>query len=84
MSFHFMLHSPSAVILEPKKRKSVTVYTFSPSICHKVSEGTTCHDHRGHSVGNKQEPQLYALLSMCGLDDECAFTDSERSKVIGH
>ena len=26
------LQSPSAVILEPKKIKSVTVYTFSPSV----------------------------------------------------
>ena len=30
------LQSPSAVILEPKKRKSVTTSTFSPSICHAV------------------------------------------------
>ena len=30
------LQSPSAVILEPKKRKSVTVPTVSPSICHEV------------------------------------------------
>ena len=30
------LKSPSAVILEPKKIKSVTVSTVSPSICHKV------------------------------------------------
>ena len=30
------LQSPSAVILEPKKRKSVTFSTFSPSICHEV------------------------------------------------
>ena len=30
------LQSPSAVILEPKKIKSVTVYTASPSICHEV------------------------------------------------
>ena len=29
------LQSLSAVILEPKKIKSVTVYTFSPSICHE-------------------------------------------------
>ena len=29
------LQSPSAVILEPKKIKSVTVSTVSPSICHK-------------------------------------------------
>ena len=30
------LQSPSAVILEPKKVKSATVYTVSPSICHEV------------------------------------------------
>ena len=30
------LQSLSAVILAPKKRKSVTTYTFSPSICHEV------------------------------------------------
>ena len=30
------LHSPSAVILEPKKVKSATVSTFPQSICHKV------------------------------------------------
>ena len=30
------LQSPSAVILEPKKIKSVTVSTFSPSICCDV------------------------------------------------
>ena len=30
------LQSPSAVLLEPKKRKSVTASTFSHSICHEV------------------------------------------------
>ena len=30
------LQSPSAVILEPKKIKSATVSTISPSICHEV------------------------------------------------
>ena len=30
------LQSPSAVILEPKTIKSVTVSAFSPSICHEV------------------------------------------------
>ena len=29
------LQSPSAVILEPKKIKSDTVFTVSPSICHE-------------------------------------------------
>ena len=30
------LQSPSAVILEPRKIKSATVSTVSPSICHDV------------------------------------------------
>ena len=30
------LQSPSAVILEPKKIKSVTVSIVSPSVCHEV------------------------------------------------
>ena len=30
------LQSPSSVILEPKKIKSVTVSIVSPSICHEV------------------------------------------------
>ena len=37
------LQSPSAVILEPKKIKSVPVSTVSPSICH---DRTRCHDLR--------------------------------------
>ena len=32
------LQSPSAVILEPKKIQSVTVYIVSPSICHEMME----------------------------------------------
>ena len=32
------LQSPSAVILEPKKRKSVTTSTYSPSICHIIMQ----------------------------------------------
>ena len=30
------LQSPSAVILEPRKIKSATVFTVSPSFCHEV------------------------------------------------
>ena len=33
------LQSPSAVIWEPPKIKSLTASTFSPSICHEVIEG---------------------------------------------
>ena len=32
------LQSPSAVILEPRKRKSATVSIFFPSICYEVME----------------------------------------------
>ena len=39
------LQSPSAVILEPKKIKSVTVSIVSLSTCHEVI-GTGCHDLR--------------------------------------
>ena len=35
------LQSPSAVILEPRKIKSDTVSTVSPSVCHEVMG---CHD----------------------------------------
>ena len=37
------LQSPSTVILEPRKRKSVTASTFPPSICH-VNDGTRYND----------------------------------------
>ena len=38
------LQSPSSVILEPKKIKSVTVFIVSLSMCHEVMDGTGCHD----------------------------------------
>ena len=39
------LQSPSAVILEPKKKKSDTVSTVSPSISHEVmGPDARCHD----------------------------------------
>ena len=44
------LQSPSAVILEPKKIKSVIVSTVSPSVCHEVMGPDGCHDLRFLSV----------------------------------
>ena len=38
------LKPPSAVILEPRKIKSATVSTVSPSICHEVMGPARCHD----------------------------------------
>ena len=40
------LQSPSAVILEPKKIKSVTIPTFPPSVCHEVMGLDAIIDHR--------------------------------------
>ena len=37
------LQSPSAVIWEPQKIKSDTVFAVSPFICHEVM-GQECHD----------------------------------------
>ena len=31
-----LLQSPSAVMLEPKKMKPVTAFTFSPSVCYEM------------------------------------------------
>ena len=36
MSFNFMAALTICSDLEPKKRKSVTASTFSPSVCHVV------------------------------------------------
>ena len=36
------LQSPSAVILEPRKIKSVTVSIVSPSICHELMGPEPC------------------------------------------
>ena len=38
------LQSPSAVILEPPKIKSLTVSIVSPSICHEVMGPDAIHD----------------------------------------
>ena len=38
------LQSPSAVILEPKEIKSVSVCVVSPSIYLPCNDGTRCHD----------------------------------------
>ena len=43
------LHSPSTVILESQKTKSLTDSIVSPTICHEVM-GTRCHDLRFLSV----------------------------------
>ena len=40
------LQSPSGVILEPQKIKSATVFTVSPSICHKVMDSLLSYIHQ--------------------------------------
>ena len=43
VSFNFMAAVSITVIFEPRKIKSVTVSTFSPSVCHEC-DGTGCYD----------------------------------------
>ena len=47
------LQSPSAVVLEPKKIRSVTVSTVSPSICHQVM-GPDDHWHLVHVINHQE------------------------------
>ena len=51
------LQLPSAVILEPKKIKSVSVSTVSPSICHEVM---------GHPKGD----QSWVFIGRTGVEAE--------------
>ena len=58
------LQSPSAVILEPRKIKSLTVSVVSPSICCEV-DGTRCHDllfSECRALGQKTSPWILARL----------------------
>ena len=43
LGFWYQAKRTSAVILEPKKIKSLTVSIVSPSVCREVM-GTRCHD----------------------------------------
>ena len=52
------LQSPSTVILEPPKIKSLTVFTVSPSISHEVGpRGATPHSRSG-GVGCEEMPLI--------------------------
>ena len=58
------LQSPYAVILEPKKIKSLTVSIVSPSVCHEVMrlEATILERHRDIDIYLKYEMLSYMLV----------------------
>ena len=66
------LQSPSAVILEPRKIKSDTVSTVSPSICHEVM-----YVHLflcmliGHCWSDSDEVGEEKDLGLCSCRDLC-------------
>ena len=51
------LQSPSAVILEPKKIKSATVSTVSPSICHEVMRADPGINSGYFGIGSEGEAE---------------------------
>ena len=55
------LQSPSAVILEPPKIKSVTVSIFSPSMCHEVMGPDAILRTNKVTTGHQSGPLLRAL-----------------------
>ena len=76
------LQSPFAVILEPKKIKSVTVSMVSPSICHKgmgpdavivVSEPFLFLKHR------TLQPTALSFYSHCSLCPKCPSSDVQKA-----
>ena len=56
------LQSPSALTLEPKKRKSVTAFTFSLSVCHEVM-GPDALLH-GKKKGKSRSSDGFPLLGL--------------------
>ena len=67
------LQSPSAVILEPRKIKSATVSTVSPSVCHEVIgpdamiliflQFVVIHTVKGFGIVSKEEIDAFLELS---------------------
>ena len=60
------LQSPSAVILEPKKLKSDTVSTVSPSISHEVMGPDALHSQKESALSKDVSVCLCVCLGGCG------------------
>ena len=60
------LQSPPAVILEPRKIKSATVSTVSPSICHEVMgpDAITSWEIDGETVETVSDSMFWAPKSL--------------------
>ena len=61
------LQSLSTVILEPKKIKSITVFTFSPYICHEVmvpdAASVIFHSENIYSFSDSLQNELVLSLN---------------------
>ena len=64
------LQSPSAVILEPLKIKSVTVSTVLPSICHEVMEPDAIVVGRRHNMYKCLKVQVEKVSSLLRKTNE--------------
>ena len=73
------LQSPSTVILEPKKVRSVTVSTFSPSICHEVmgSDGTGCSD----LIWLQLQAHIWSVLGISSVPGRKRFSRTHQTEA---
>ena len=73
------LQSPSTLILEPKKVRSVTVSTFSPSICHEVmgSDGTGCSD----LIWLQLQAHIWSVLGISSVPGRKRFSRTHQTEA---
>ena len=73
------LHSPSAAILEPKKKKSVTVSIVSPSICHEVIEPPSFNNTKDSTHGHHQmvNIEIRLIIFFAAKDGEAVYQSAK-------
>ena len=67
------LKLPSAVILEPKKIKSVTVFIVSPSICHKVM---------GHGHHQMVNTEIRLIIFFAAKDGDALYSQQKQDQEL--
>ena len=77
------LQSPSAVILEPQKIKSVTLFIASPSSCHEVM-GPDAHRDTVQEAGIKTIPKKKKCKKAKWLSEEALQIAMKKREAINY